>query len=121
MHQSRGNTSMEREVADRNNREGMMGWLNPRRYGWERVSYWLQRLTGVGLLAYFIAHIYETPDRWRACLMGSILRAYSDYSWSCYSNSGKRNVRLPFSKRNPSDICTWRQGAWQTRQARLPL
>jgi succinate dehydrogenase / fumarate reductase membrane anchor subunit len=65
---------MEREVADRNNREGMMGWLNPRRYGWERVSYWLQRLTGVGLLAYFIAHIYETsqiaggPALWEAFL-----------------------------------------------------
>jgi succinate dehydrogenase / fumarate reductase cytochrome b subunit len=65
---------MEKEVADRNNREGMMGWLNPRRYGWERVSYWLQRLTGVGLLAYFIAHIYETsqiaggPALWEAFL-----------------------------------------------------
>jgi succinate dehydrogenase / fumarate reductase cytochrome b subunit len=56
---------MEKEVADRNNREGMMGWLNP---------YWLQRLTGVGLLAYFIAHIYETsqiaggPALWEAFL-----------------------------------------------------
>ncbi len=62
------------EVADRNNREGMKGWLNPSRYGWERVSYWLQRLTGVGLLAYFVGHIYETssltqgPDAWAAML-----------------------------------------------------
>ncbi|HXG05806.1 MAG TPA: succinate dehydrogenase [Nitrososphaera sp.] len=59
---------------DRNNREGMKGWLNPGRYGWERVSYWLQRLTGVGLLAYFVAHVYETssltqgPDAWAAML-----------------------------------------------------
>ena len=59
---------------DRNNREGLKGWLNPSRYGWERVSYWLQRLTGVGLLAYFIAHIFETssltggPDAWAAML-----------------------------------------------------
>jgi succinate dehydrogenase / fumarate reductase cytochrome b subunit len=62
MLQLRGNTNMEREVANRDNREGMKGWLNPGRYGWERVSYWLQRLTGVGLLAYFIAHIYETSN-----------------------------------------------------------
>lgn len=62
------------EVSDRNNREGLKGWLNPGRYGWERVSYWLQRLTGVGLLAYFVGHIYETssltqgPDAWAAML-----------------------------------------------------
>lgn len=65
---------MEREAADRNNREGLKGWLNPSRFGWERVSYWLQRLTGVGLLAYFIGHIYETsqiiggPAVWEAFL-----------------------------------------------------
>jgi succinate dehydrogenase / fumarate reductase cytochrome b subunit len=61
-------------ISDRNNREGIKGWLNPSRYGWERVSYWLQRLTGVGLLAYFVAHIFETssltqgPDAWAAML-----------------------------------------------------
>ncbi|HVZ62670.1 MAG TPA: succinate dehydrogenase [Candidatus Nitrosotalea sp.] len=33
---------------------------NPTRYGMERVAYWLQRLTGLGLLAYLIGHIYET-------------------------------------------------------------
>jgi succinate dehydrogenase / fumarate reductase cytochrome b subunit len=62
------------KLSDRNNREGIKGWLNPSRYGWERVSYWLQRLTGVGLLAYFVAHIFETssltqgPDAWAAML-----------------------------------------------------
>ena len=45
-----------------NGREGLKGWLNPTRYGWERVSYWLQRLTGVGLLIYFVGHIYETSS-----------------------------------------------------------
>ncbi len=42
------------------NREGIKGMINPRRYGIERVAYWLMRLSGLGLLAYFIAHIYET-------------------------------------------------------------
>jgi succinate dehydrogenase / fumarate reductase cytochrome b subunit len=60
------------ENNSRDNREGIRGWLNPGRYGWERVSYWLQRLTGVGLLAYFIGHVYETSsitggvDAWNA-------------------------------------------------------
>ncbi|HSA74992.1 MAG TPA: succinate dehydrogenase [Candidatus Nitrosocosmicus sp.] len=59
---------------NRTNREGLKGWLNPSRYGWERVSYWLQRLTGVFLLVYFIGHVYETsslidgPDAWAAML-----------------------------------------------------
>jgi succinate dehydrogenase / fumarate reductase cytochrome b subunit len=58
----------------RSNREGLKGWLNPSRYGWERISYWLQRLTGVFLLIYFIGHVYETsslvdgPDAWAAML-----------------------------------------------------
>lgn len=57
-----------------NGREGLRGWLNPTRYGWERVSYWLQRLTGVGLLLYFIGHVYETSslvngiDAWNSML-----------------------------------------------------
>jgi succinate dehydrogenase / fumarate reductase, cytochrome b subunit len=58
----------------RANREGLKGWLNPTRYGWERVSYWLQRLTGVFLLVYFVGHVYETSslikglDAWNAML-----------------------------------------------------
>jgi succinate dehydrogenase / fumarate reductase cytochrome b subunit len=48
----------------RANREGLKGWLNPSRYGWERLSYWLMRLTGLFLLLYFIGHVYETTA-WR--------------------------------------------------------
>ena len=42
------------------NKEGIGGMINPRRYGIERVAYLLMRLSGLGLLAYFIGHIYET-------------------------------------------------------------
>ena len=42
------------------NKEGVKGMINPRRYGIERFAYLLMRLTGLGLLAYFVAHIYET-------------------------------------------------------------
>ena len=44
------------------NREGIKGMANPSRYGIERVSYWLMRITGLGLLAYLIGHIYETSS-----------------------------------------------------------
>ncbi len=44
------------------NREGIKGMVNPGRYGIERVSYWLMRITGLGLLAYLIGHIYETSS-----------------------------------------------------------
>jgi len=44
------------------NKEGIGGMANPRRYGIERVAYWLMRLSGLGLLAYFIGHIYETSN-----------------------------------------------------------
>jgi succinate dehydrogenase / fumarate reductase, cytochrome b subunit len=66
--------SKERNNNDRDNREGLKGWLNPSRYGWERLSYWLQRLTGVFLIVYFIGHVYETSsltrglDAWNAML-----------------------------------------------------
>ena len=42
------------------NKEGIKGMINPARYGIERFAYILMRLTGLGLLAYFVAHIYET-------------------------------------------------------------
>jgi len=67
-------TSKENNKRSRNNREGLKGWLNPLRYGWERLSYWLQRLTGVFLLVYFVGHVYETSsltqglDAWNAML-----------------------------------------------------
>ena len=44
------------------NKEGIKGMANPRRYGIERVAYWLMRLSGLGLLAYFVGHIYETSN-----------------------------------------------------------
>ena len=43
-------------------KEGIGGMANPGRYGIERVAYWLMRLSGLGLLAYFIGHIYETSN-----------------------------------------------------------
>lgn len=42
------------------NSGGIRGMASPRRHGIERIAYLLMRITGLGLLAYFVAHIYET-------------------------------------------------------------
>ena len=47
---------------EKDRKEGIRGMANPGRYGIERVAYWLMRITGLGLLAYFIGHIYETSN-----------------------------------------------------------
>lgn len=44
------------------NKSGIKSWLNPWGYGIERIAYWLMRITGIGLLIYFIIHIYETSS-----------------------------------------------------------
>jgi len=49
-------------MTEDENKEGIGGMANPARYGIERVAYWLMRLSGLGLLAYFVAHIYETSN-----------------------------------------------------------
>lgn len=52
----------EQQQQRQPNRAGVGGMMSPGRYGIERVAYWLMRLTGLGLLAYFIGHIYETSS-----------------------------------------------------------
>jgi succinate dehydrogenase / fumarate reductase cytochrome b subunit len=58
-------------------KEGIKGWINPAKYGKfgiERFAWILMRITGLGLLAYFIGHIYETssilngPAAWESVL-----------------------------------------------------
>ena len=45
------------------NRLGIWGWLGGGRWGAERYLYTLHRLTGLGLLAYFLMHIFVTSSR----------------------------------------------------------
>jgi succinate dehydrogenase / fumarate reductase, cytochrome b subunit len=47
----------------RPNRLGIWGWLGGGRWGWERYLYTLHRVTGLGLLAYFLMHIIITSTR----------------------------------------------------------
>jgi succinate dehydrogenase / fumarate reductase cytochrome b subunit len=45
------------------NRLGIWGWLGGGKWGAERYLYTLHRLTGLGLLAYFLMHIVVTSAR----------------------------------------------------------
>jgi succinate dehydrogenase / fumarate reductase cytochrome b subunit len=51
------------EYKGRDNRLGIWGWLGGGRWGVERYLYTLHRLTGLGLLAYFLLHIFVTSSR----------------------------------------------------------
>ena len=46
-----------------NNRLGVIGWLGGGRWGLERYMYILHRVTGLGLLSYFLMHILVTSTR----------------------------------------------------------
>jgi len=56
------------------NNLGLMGWLAGGRYGAERYAYALHRLTGLGILAYFLMHIFVTgsrvggPEQWDSAM-----------------------------------------------------
>lgn len=52
------------------NRLGLWGWLGGGRWGLERYLYTLHRLTGLGLLFYFLLHIFVTSAR-----------AFSEAAW----------------------------------------
>ncbi len=59
------------EVKRYDNRLGIWGWLGGGRWGVERYAYALHRLTGLGILLYFLMHIVVTS-----------LRASGIYLWT---------------------------------------
>jgi len=54
------------------NNLGLWGWLSGGRYGFDRYAYTLHRLSGLGILAYFLMHIFVTgarlggPEQWES-------------------------------------------------------
>jgi len=56
------------------NNLGLMGWLAGGRYSAERYAYAMHRLTGLGILAYFLMHIFVTgarvggPGQWNSTM-----------------------------------------------------
>jgi len=58
------------EIKRHGNRLGLWGWLGGGRWGVERYAYILHRVTGLGILCYFLMHIGVTS-----------LRATGRYLW----------------------------------------
>ena len=58
------------QINRHDNRLGLWGWLGGGRWGIERYAYILHRLTGLGVLFYFLMHIVVTS-----------LRAFGVYLW----------------------------------------
>jgi len=62
---------MQKKLA---NNLGIWGWLGGGRWGADRYAYALHRLSGLGILAYFIMHIFVTgtrlggPERWESTM-----------------------------------------------------
>jgi len=56
------------------NRLGIIGWLGGGRWGVERYLYIIHRITGVGMLLFFMMHIFESslrvfgPATWNAAM-----------------------------------------------------
>ena len=65
---------MDKMVKFRNNKLGLKGWVVGGKYGLERYAYTLHRVTGLGILLYFIVHIFVTgtrlggPEAWEATM-----------------------------------------------------
>jgi len=58
------------EIKRHDNRLGLWGWLGGGRWGVERYAYILHRLSGLGILLYFLMHVVVTS-----------LRAWGIYLW----------------------------------------
>ena len=73
------------ESKGRPNRLGIAGWLGGGRWGLERYLYTLHRVTGLGLLLYFVMHIFVTSSR----ALGADLGARkASWEWAMGSVSG---------------------------------
>lgn len=51
------------EIKKYDNRLGIAGWLSGGRWGVERYAYILHRISGLGILTYFLLHIVVTSLR----------------------------------------------------------
>lgn len=62
------------DITRFDNKLGVKGWWAGGRWGLERYLYTLHRITGLGILAYFLLHIVVTssralgPERWAAAM-----------------------------------------------------
>ena len=85
------------------NRLGIRGWVVGGRWGFERYLYTLHRLTGLGLLAYFLMHIFVTsarvlgPESWRqamAVVSGPVFEIAEYLVFAAFAFHAVNGIRL---------------------------
>lgn len=85
------------------NRLGIWGWLGGGRWGYERYLYALHRVTGLGLLLYFILHIFVTaarvngPDAWQrsmASVTGPLFKLGEYLVFAAFAFHAVNGIRL---------------------------
>lgn len=85
------------------NRLGVWGWLGGGRWGFERYLYSLHRVTGLGLLVYFLLHILVTSSRafgqdawttWMGRVSGGIFVAGEFLVFAAFAFHAFNGVRL---------------------------
>lgn len=85
------------------NRLGIWGWLGGGKWGVERYLYTLHRLTGLGLLLYFLLHIVVTsarasgPEAWKTSMgrvSGPIFTAGEFLVFCAFAFHAANGVRL---------------------------
>ncbi len=91
------------ENKGRPNRLGITGWLAGGRWGFERYLYTLHRVTGLGILAYFLLHIFVTSSRafgesaWTASMArvtGPLFRVGEFLVFAAFAFHAMNGVRL---------------------------
>lgn len=91
------------EIRRHPNRLGVKGWVGGGRWGPERYLYTLHRITGLGLLAYFLAHIVVTssralgPERWEAAMAavgGPLFKLGEFLVFAAFAFHGLNGLRL---------------------------
>ncbi|NMB75014.1 MAG: succinate dehydrogenase, cytochrome b556 subunit [Myxococcales bacterium] len=85
------------------NRLGIRGWLFGGNFGFERYLYALHRLTGLGILAYFLLHIVVTssralgPEAWRSAMgmvEGPLFKVGEYLVFAAFAFHGLNGIRL---------------------------
>ena len=93
------------ELERYDNRLGLWGWLGGGRWGIERYAYILHRVTGLGILAYFLMHVVVTS-----------LRAKGIYLWADARTSSacpfSRSANISSSPPSPSTPSTGSGSSW---------
>jgi succinate dehydrogenase / fumarate reductase cytochrome b subunit len=92
-------------VWTRPNRLGIRGWIGGRNAGFERWMYLLHRVSGLGLLAYFVMHIFVTsaralgPESWgqaMAAVSGPVFEIGEYLVFAAFAFHAVNGIRLHF-------------------------